>query len=196
MKISDSKSDETMTFIILLQFVLIAYLLIYNVSFIHKIERLQKQFQDFSSQEHTPTVVSESFPVSQEVEKSIKETKAVDSERDRDRELFEYINQTIIEQQLFLDPEFSREKFMKIGLINKNKVAQLLQQYANTNLNGYINNLRLEYALELIQNQPDLPIKAIAIDSGFNCSRTFYRFFQQKYGMTPAEYKDSLHGVS
>lgn len=111
----------------------------------------------------------------------------------RDKELFERINQTIIEQQLFLDPEFSREKFIRLGLINKNKVGQLLQQYANTNLNGYINNLRLEYALELIRTQPDVPVKAVAIDSGFNNARTFYRLFQAKYGKTPAEYKDSLH---
>ena len=166
-------------------------------------DRLKKQLRSSSPDKpNLKETLDTPLPVIQETEPENKsaepkadgETKVMDSTKDK--KLFERINRTIIEEQLFLDPEFSREKFIRLGLINKNKVAQLLQQYANTNLNGYINSLRLEYASKLIQTQPDIPIKAVAIDSGFNSSRTFYRLFQQKYGMTPAEYKESLHGVS
>ena len=192
-----------MTFITLLEAVIIIYLAVYNIRIIRKMDRLKKQL--LSSSPDKPNLketLDTPLPVIQETEPENKsaepkadgETKVMDSTKDK--KLFERINRTIIEEQLFLDPEFSREKFIRLGLINKNKVAQLLQQYANTNLNGYINSLRLEYASKLIQTQPDIPIKAVAIDSGFNSSRTFYRLFQQKYGMTPAEYKESLHGVS
>lgn len=192
-----------MTFITLLEAVIIIYLAVYNIRIIRKMDRLKKQLRSSSPDKPNPKeTLDTSLPVIQETEPENKsaepkadgETKVTDSTKDK--KLFERINRTIIEEQLFLDPEFSREKFIRLGLINKNKVAQLLQQYANTNLNGYINSLRLEYASKLIQTQPDIPIKAVAIDSGFNSSRTFYRLFQQKYGMTPAEYKESLHGVS
>lgn len=192
-----------MTFITLLEAAIIIYLAVYNIRIIRKMDRLKKQLRSSSPDKPNPKETLDTpLPVIQETEPENKsaepkadgETKVMDSTKDK--KLFERINRTIIEEQLFLDPEFSREKFIRLGLINKNKVAQLLQQYANTNLNGYINSLRLEYASKLIQTQPDIPIKAVAIDSGFNSSRTFYRLFQQKYGMTPAEYKESLHGVS
>ena len=192
-----------MTFITLLEAVIIIYLAVYNIRIIRKMDRLKKQLRSSSPDKpNLKDTLDTPLPVIQETEPENKsaepkadgETKVMDSTKDK--KLFERINRTIIEEQLFLDPEFSREKFIRLGLINKNKVAQLLQQYANTNLNGYINSLRLEYASKLIQTQPDIPIKAVAIDSGFNSSRTFYRLFQQKYGMTPAEYKESLHGVS
>ena len=192
-----------MTFITLLEAVIIIYLAVYNIRIIRKMDRLKKQLRSSSPDKpNLKETLDTPLPVIQETEPENKsaepkadgETKVMDSTKDK--KLFERINRTIIEEQLFLDPEFSREKFIRLGLINKNKVAQLLQQYANTNLNGYINSLRLEYASQLIQTQPDIPIKAVAIDSGFNSSRTFYRLFQQKYGMTPAEYKESLHGVS
>ena len=110
----------------------------------------------------------------------------------RDKELFEHIHQRIISEQLFLDPDFSREHIIRLGLINKNKVALLFRQFAHTNFNGYINALRLEYALAMMREQPDVPIKAIAYDAGFNSIRTFYRAFEKAYGKTPAEYKDTL----
>lgn len=110
----------------------------------------------------------------------------------RDKELFEHIHQRIINEQLFLDPDFSREHIIRLGLINKNKVALLFRQFAHTNFNGYINTLRLEYALAMMREQPDVPIKAVAYDAGFNSIRTFYRAFEKAYGKTPAEYKDTL----
>ena len=55
----------------------------------------------------------------------------------RERELFERVHKIITEQQLFLDPMFSRKKFITISFVNKNKVARLLTKYTGTNLNGY-----------------------------------------------------------
>lgn len=111
---------------------------------------------------------------------------------EKEKELFKQIHQIIVEQQLFLDPDFSRSKFIKIGLVNKNKVARMLKQYAGTNLTGYINGMRLEYAVQLLREHPADPIKAIAANSGFNSVRTFYRLFSEKYGMSPLEYKEKL----
>lgn len=109
-----------------------------------------------------------------------------------DRELFERIHRLIVGDKLFLDPAFSREHVIKLALINKNKVAKMFQQFAHTNFNGYVNALRLEYALALMHSQPEMPIKAVAYDAGFNSVRTFYRAFEKAYGKTPVEYKASL----
>ena len=112
------------------------------------------------------------------------------AEGDGGRELFERIHRTIVDNRLFLDPTFSREKYIRLGLINKNRVAALLRRYAGTSLTGYINGLRLDYAAQLLRERPLAPIKAIAADAGFNNIRTFYRLFVAKYGVTPTCYKE------
>lgn len=109
---------------------------------------------------------------------------------DKERELFYRIHRVIVSQQLFLDPAFSRKKFIKIGLINKNRVAELVRKYAGTNLNGYINGLRLEYACRWMKEHPDAPIKAVALSCGYNNVRTFYRQFMNRYGQTPTQSKE------
>ena len=109
-----------------------------------------------------------------------------------ERKLFEQIHRTIVEQRLFLDPQFSREKYIRLGLINKNETGKLLRRYAGTNLTGYINDLRLEYAIGLMAASPGLPMKAVSANAGFNSLRSFFRVFSQKYGMTPAEYKKKV----
>lgn len=124
-------------------------------------------------------------------EKHIEE-RYFDDDELHDRALFEQVQREIIDRKLFLNPSFSRNTYMKLCLINKNGVAKLMQRYAGTNLNGYINGMRLEYAVQLMHKNHDLPIKAVAWDSGFRCLRTFYRLFLKKYGVTPTKYKERL----
>ena len=52
--------------------------------------------------------------------------------------------------------------------------------------------MRLAYAEGLMRTRPDLPIKAVALESGFSSLRTFYRLFMARYGMTPTTYRKSL----
>ena len=40
-----------------------------------------------------------------------------------------------------------------------------------------------------MRNYPYYTIEAISEESGFKSSRSYYRLFRDKYGMTPSEYK-------
>lgn len=108
---------------------------------------------------------------------------------EREKELFDKTHQLIMDRKLFLDPKFSRETYLKLVGLNKNQVAKLLQKYAGTNLIRYINGMRLDYSLKLMEMHPEYPIKAISADSGFNNTRTFYRLFSARFGIAPSEYK-------
>lgn len=110
----------------------------------------------------------------------------------RYKALFEQAHRTITAGKLYLNPDFSRDTYIKLCLANKNLVAQIVRRYTGTNLNGYINGLRLEHSLVLMRTQPDLPIKAVALDSGFSSLRSFYRLFMARYGVTPTKFKKSL----
>lgn len=82
---------------------------------------------------------------------------------------------------------------MRITGIHKNNLSSLLQRYANaTNLNDYINLLRVEYAIKLMRGNKNYSIKAIAGESGFYSRSTFYRAFYKEFDMTPAQYMNTL----
>ena len=153
----------------------------------------QKKDEALSSEpneEKMPEALS--MPVDTEEKEADEVTCISDAKDVSDKELFERIHHLIVSDKLFLDPGFSRETYIKLSLVNKNKVGQLVQRYAGTNLNGYINDMRLEYAVGLLHEKPDMPIKALVVDSGFSSVRTFYRLFTAKYGVTPTQYRDNL----
>lgn len=52
---------------------------------------------------------------------------------------------------------------------------------------NYIMDLRVQYAKKLLQSKPDLPLKAVAIDSGFCDQSHMSRVFQKTLHKTPLE---------
>ena len=53
-------------------------------------------------------------------------------------------------------------------------------------------NVRLDMAAELLHNT-DLPVSAIIAEVGYTGKSNFYRMFQEKFGVTPAEMRKKLH---
>ena len=109
-----------------------------------------------------------------------------------EKELFDHMHQCIVKDQLYLDPELSREVLMKRFCIPRNVFSSLFHKYMNTSYNQYINDFRLEYAIKLFKDYPNYTIDAIANESGFYSPTSLYRLFSQKYGMTPSEYRTML----
>ena len=92
------------------------------------------------------------------------------------------------DRKLFLQANISREELINLVHIPKNKFASLFRQYAGTTFSVYMNNLRLMHAAELLKNQPNYTITAVAAECGMKES-TFYRLFVNKFGMTPMDYR-------
>ena len=51
----------------------------------------------------------------------------------------------------------------------------------------YINGLRVDYALKLLEERPELSINDVLFKSGFTSSSAFYRNFKKFKGVTPSE---------
>ena len=102
---------------------------------------------------------------------------------------FIHLESLIVKNQLFLNPKLNRDEILKATGIGKNTLVPLLRKYSGcANLNDYINRLRLEYAIKMIKSNNLFTIDHIAEESGFNSRSTFYRVFQNVYGMTPSQY--------
>lgn len=116
-------------------------------------------------------------------------------ESEENKELFEKLDHIITKDRLFLDPDLTRDRLLKIIHVDKNRFAQIIQQNTQTNLAGYINSLRLDYAVKMMEQYPECLIQSVAIECGIPNSGTFYRLFRERYGVTPAEYRVAMKEV-
>lgn len=115
---------------------------------------------------------------------------ATDEAMDEMRSLFNKMAQAIVCEKLYLHPDLSRETLMKRFRIPKNKFSSLFTDYAGMTYSQYINVIRLEHVVEMLRLYPSYTIEAIAEESGMSVT-SLYRLFSQKYGMSPAEYREA-----
>ena len=109
--------------------------------------------------------------------------------------IFQELNDIVIQKQLYLSSELSREDLAQIVHLNNARFARMIRECTGTNFKGYINELRINYAIELMKKHPNYTIRAIADEAGFNSTPILYNLFKKKTGMTPYEFKkaqDSL----
>lgn len=91
---------------------------------------------------------------------------------------------------LFLDTTLTRDKVVQLSGMNRNRLARVIQEYSGTNFSGFINLMRLDYSLTLLE-KGDSTVESVALDSGFGNVRTYHRLFKERFGMTPAEYREA-----
>lgn len=70
-------------------------------------------------------------------------------------------------------------------------LSRVFSQTFHTNFNRYLNELRLERAVVLLENDR-LSVTEAALEAGFTSMRTFNRAFQEKMRMSPREYRKRL----
>lgn len=72
--------------------------------------------------------------------------------------------------------------------VSPNHLALLFKQATGTTCMQMISDLRLQYAVKLLEN-PNLNIETISAQSGFSAASYFISVFRKKYGITPKEYQ-------
>lgn len=106
--------------------------------------------------------------------------------------LFRKLDSYIRQNQLYLQPTISRSDLVRKLHINNTRFARIIKENTGTNLNGYLNELRLSHAIGLLKEHPEYTLKAIAEASGIHSMPTFHQLFKDKFDMTPAEFKNRL----
>lgn len=106
--------------------------------------------------------------------------------------IFQQFSDIIVKEQLFLDPDFDRQKLIDRTGYNKNLIAAAFKE-ENMSFDVFIRNLRLEHAVLLFNEQPELTVKQVCFASGYTRTDSFTRAFKAKYGMTPTEFHQVIH---
>ncbi len=78
-------------------------------------------------------------------------------------------------------------RMSEISHISREHIARMIRKHYGMSPTEFINDLRLNYAANLLHNS-DKDIISVCFDSGFNNLGYFYRSFKKKYDTTPAEY--------
>ena len=106
--------------------------------------------------------------------------------------LFETIDTTIRQEQLYANAALMREDVMKRFGIGRHHLNNLLNEFADgMSFPQYINSIRMEVAFKLISKNPKLSVNELAFMVGLT-PPNFRELFKRKYGVTPTEFKEKL----
>ena len=97
--------------------------------------------------------------------------------------------QYMVKEQGFLNPNLTIEEISRILNTNRTYVSKLVNLYYGMPFRDYLNSLRMNYAKQLMTDEPDASLEYIAVKSGFQSSTQFIRKFREVEGITPTVWK-------
>ena len=89
----------------------------------------------------------------------------------------------------FLDNQVSKTLLSEILNTNPTYLSRIINVYKGKNVNIYINDLRLEYIIDLMKNDAkylNMDVKELALLSGFTNTQNFSDNFQRKFEIKPS----------
>lgn len=126
------------------------------------------------------------------VEETMPDTPSSATEKEKSEEKAFY---AVIEQKLeslcedkllFLEPDLTRETLCLRLSIGRTYLSMYFRSRGLT-FYQYINTLRVDYAVKLMQENPGISIREVSELSGFRSQTTFRKMFQEVMGCLPSE---------
>lgn len=106
---------------------------------------------------------------------------------ENDRILYDRISHEIISRKLYLRSGFNRSELMKEIHVPANKFAALFKKFAGCSFSQYMKDRQMDYAIRMMREHPEWSMEAVAKEARMS-KTSFYREFQEKYGMIPSNY--------
>jgi len=106
----------------------------------------------------------------------------------------EALFQQSIQKQTYLQPNCSLSKISDEIGIPAHHLTYYFNNIKKESFSNWRNNLRIEYALTLLNqgNSSQLTLEAIGLQAGFISNSTFIRSFKKVAGKTPSDYLESI----
>jgi AraC-like DNA-binding protein len=104
--------------------------------------------------------------------------------------LAQVIENTIVHDQLFLNPSFSLRDLSDILQVNQSTLSQAINKEIGMSFRELINRHRIVMAKQLLRTNKGskTAILAQALECGFNSEASFYRVFKKHTGMSPTQF--------
>lgn len=106
--------------------------------------------------------------------------------------LFIRATNLIKKQKLFLDDKINVIILAEMLKTNRTYLSKAINICTGNNFNTWFNSFRINYAIELMRDNPFIEIKRLSSQCGFNSTETFNRNFIQQCGIKPREYQKQI----
>lgn len=94
------------------------------------------------------------------------------------------------DEKMRYQENFSKKSDIMVSVSGKSRehISRSIKKYFGVTASAYINDIRLNYAANLLINS-NLPIIDISMECGFDNLSWFYRLFENKFGKTPKKFR-------
>lgn len=103
--------------------------------------------------------------------------------------LWKDILKILKEDKAYINPSFSLEDLARACNSNKTYITKEIKQNTTSNFKTLVNRFRTEEARQLLEENTNFSMDAIAKQAGFNSISSFYRVFKNYTGLTPIQYQ-------
>lgn len=98
------------------------------------------------------------------------------------------VQQQVLEQ---LDHTFTVESLARMASMSPRHFARVFAQEVGMTPMAFLQGVRIDHARQLLETS-DLPLKTVAFKSGFGSVRHMRFLFNQRLGLTPAQYREQF----
>ncbi len=109
-------------------------------------------------------------------------------EREKSINLYGRITGIMDSRKPYLNPDYTLQDLADATYINRTYLSRTINAVAGKNFRQFVNGYRVQYAVELLEDNPRLTVGELAEKAGFHSSVTFSMAFKLNMGETPGEY--------
>lgn len=93
------------------------------------------------------------------------------------------------ERRMFLNEDLTLAGLAAELGIGSHQLSEILNTKIRKSFREYLTEFRLEEAASLLLSEPQRSVLSVLYSSGFNSKSAFHKLFQERYGLTPTEYR-------
>jgi len=117
-----------------------------------------------------------------------------DSSKTTQNELFHRIYQLMVKEQVYTKADITVDYLSKKLSSNTKYISKAIKEETGMNFNTFINTFRIEEAKKLLRDKisSTWSLDAVAEQSGFNNTTSFFQAFKKNTGLTPSAFRSAL----
>ncbi|MBQ4041034.1 MAG: helix-turn-helix transcriptional regulator, partial [Prevotella sp.] len=105
------------------------------------------------------------------------------------RQISAEIEEVMRKEKPFLKPDLRVSDLARLLHTNRDYISKAIRLDKGMSFNEYVNRLRIEHAITLMKNNPQMSVLDLSVKSGYTSQASFFRNFKQFTGTSPKQFK-------